>query len=60
MSSVRLPLNIPSMQEESHAPTDLSGRIRAFCKEWKEKRKWEWECLKVALDKLKESKGEAS
>ena len=27
MSSVRLPLNIPSMEEESHAPTDLSGRI---------------------------------
>ena len=39
MSSVRLPLNIPSMEEESQAPTDLSGRIRAFCKEWKEKRK---------------------
>ena len=57
MSSVRLPLNIPSMEEESHAPTDLSGRIRAFCKEWKEKRKQEWESLKVALDKMKESKG---
>ena len=56
MSSVRLPLNIPSMEEESHAPTDLSGRIRAFCKEWKEKRKQEWESLKVALDKMKESK----
>ena len=41
MSSVRLPLNIPSMEEESHAPTDLSGRIWAFCKEWKEKRKQE-------------------
>ena len=27
MSSVKLPLNIPSMEEESHAPTDLSGRI---------------------------------
>ena len=38
MSSVRLPLNIPSMKEESYAPTDLSGRIQAFCKEWKEKR----------------------
>ena len=57
MSSVRLPLNIPSMEEESHAPTDLSGRIRAFCREWKEKRKQEWESLKVALDKMKESKG---
>ena len=57
MSSVRLPLNIPSMEEESHAPTDLSGRIWAFCKEWKEKRKQEWESLKVSLDKMKESKG---
>ena len=57
MSSVRLPLNIPSMEEESHAPTDLSDRIRAFCKEWKEKRKHEWESIKVVLDKLKESKG---
>ena len=57
MSSVRLPLNIPSMEEESHAPTDLSGRIRAFCKEQKEKRKQEWESLKIALDKMKESKG---
>ena len=33
MSSVRLPLNIPLMEEESRAPTDLSGRIHAFCKE---------------------------
>ena len=32
MSSVKLPLNIPSMEEESHAPTDLSGRIQTFCK----------------------------
>ena len=45
------------MEEESHAPTDLSDRIRAFCKERKEKRKHEWESIKVALDKLKESKG---
>ena len=57
MSSVRLPLNIPSLEDESHAPTNLSNRIRAFCKEWKEKRKHEWESIKVALDKLKESKG---
>ena len=57
MSSVRLPLNIPSLEDESHAPTDLSNRIWAFCKEWKEKRKHEWESIKVALDKMKESKG---
>ena len=57
MSSVRLPLNIPSLEDESHAPTNLSSRIRAFCKEWKEKRKHEWESIKMALDKIKESKG---
>ena len=38
MSSVQLSLNIPLMEEESHAPTDLSGRIYAFCKEQKEKK----------------------
>ena len=54
MSSVRIPLD---MEEESHAPTDLSGRIQAFCKEQKERRKQEWESLKIALDKMKESKG---
>ena len=57
MSSIRLPLNIPLMEEESHAPTDLSGRIHVFCRECKEKRKQEWESHKIALDKMKESKG---
>ena len=57
MSSVRLPLNIPSLEDESHAPTDLLSRIRAFCKEWKGKRKHEWESIKVALDKMEEGKG---
>ena len=57
MSSVRLPLNIPLTEEESHAPTDLTGRIHAFCKEQKEKRKQEWESYKIALDVMKESKG---
>ena len=33
MSSVRLPLNIPSMEEESHTSTDLTRRINMFCKE---------------------------
>ena len=33
MSSVWLPLNIPLMEEESHAPTDLTRRIHVFCKE---------------------------
>ena len=58
MSSVRLSLNIPSLEDESHAPNNLSNRIWAFCKEQKEKRKHEWESIKVALDKIKESKGE--
>ena len=40
-------------------PTDLSSRIQAFCKEWREKRKHEWESIKVALDKFKESKGKS-
>ena len=39
MNSIRLPLNIPLMEEESHTLTDLSGRIHAFYKEQKEKRK---------------------
>ena len=56
MSSVRLPLNIPSSEDESHASTNLSNRIWAFCQEWKEKRKHEWESIRVALDKMKESK----
>ena len=57
MSSVWLPLNIPLLEEETHAPTDLSGRIHAFCKEQKEKRKQEWESHKIASNVMKESKG---
>ena len=33
MSSVRLPLNIPLMEEGSQVPTDLTRRINMFCKE---------------------------
>ena len=44
------------MEEESHDPIDLSDRIHTFCKELKEKKKLEWESLKIALDKMKESK----
>ena len=57
MSSVQLPLNIPLMEEESCASTDLTRRVHVFCKEWKEKRKWEWESHRNALDMMKESKG---
>ena len=60
MSSVWLPLNISSMEDESHASTDLTRKIHAFCKEQKEKRKQEWESHKIALDVMKESKGKHS
>ena len=33
MGSVRLPLNIPLMKEESCVPADLTRRIHTFCKE---------------------------
>ena len=56
MSSIRLPLGTPSLEDESHGSTNLPKRIQAFCQEWKEKRKYEWESLKVALEKIKESK----
>ena len=57
MSSIRLPLNIPLLEDESHALANLSNRIQAFCQEWKEKRKDELESIRVALEKMKESKG---
>ena len=57
MSSIRLPLNIPLLEDESYASTDLPNRIQAFCQEQKEKRKYKWESTRMALDKMKESKG---
>ena len=56
MSSMRLPLNIPFLEDESCASTSLPNKIQAFCQEWKEKRKCEWESIRVALEKMKESK----
>ena len=57
MSSMRLPLYIPLLEDESCASTNLPNRIQAFCQEQKEKRKYEWESIRVALEKMKESKG---
>ena len=57
MSSVKLPLNIPISEDESCASTNLPNRIQAFCQDQKEKRKYKWESLRVALEKMKESKG---
>ena len=53
MSSMRLPLNIPLLEDESCASTNLPNRIQAFCQKWKEKRKYEWESIRVALEKMK-------
>ena len=57
MNSMRLPLNIPLLEDELCASTNLPNRIQAFCQEWKEKRKYEWESIRIALEKVKESKG---
>ena len=53
MSSVRLPLDTPSKEDESHGATDLPKRIQVFCQERKEKRKYEWESLKKNLEKMR-------
>ena len=56
MSSVKLPLGMPLLENVSHASIDLPQRIHTFCQEQREKRRHEWESLKVALEKMKESK----
>ena len=55
MSSVRLPLDMPSLEDMSHSSQNLPKRIQTFCQE-QEKTKHEWEPLKVALEKMEESK----
>ena len=56
MSSVRLPSDMPSLQDMLLGSENLPKRIQNFCQEQKDKRKYEWESLKVALEKMKESK----
>ena len=56
MSSIKLPLDMPSSENVSHESTDPLQRIHTFCQEWKEKRRHEWESLKVALEKMKVKK----
>ena len=58
MSSVKLSLDMPFLEDMSRDSENLPKRIQTFCQEWKEKRKHEWESLKVALEKMKESKEE--
>ena len=33
MGSVRLPTDVPPLEDESHVSSDLTGRIQTFCKE---------------------------
>ena len=56
MSSVRLPIDMPSLEDVLCGSANLPKRIQTFCQEQKEKRKHEWKSLKVALEKMKESK----
>ena len=51
MSSIWLPLDMPSLENVSCASANLPKIIQIFCQEWKEKRKHEWESLKVALER---------
>ena len=58
MGSVRLPSDIPSLEDGvSLGPESLSKRIQNFCLEKRDKRKHEWETHRVALERMKESKG---
>ena len=56
MSSVKLPLDMPSLENASCESTDLPQRIHTFRQEQRQKRRHEWESLKVVLAKMKESK----
>ena len=56
MNSVRLPSDITSLDNMLCGSENLPRRIQNFCQEQKDKRKHEWESLKVALEKMKESK----
>ena len=56
MSSVKLPLDMPSLEDMSQGSENLPKRIQTFCQEQKEKKKNEWESLTVALEKMKEGK----
>ena len=57
MGGVRLPSNIPLLEEGSHASSDLTRRVHMLCKEQKERRRQDWESHKQVLDVLKQSKG---
>ena len=47
---------MPSLGDTSWDSENLPKRIQTFCEEWKEKKKHEWDSLKMALEQIKESK----
>ena len=46
MSSVKLPSDMPSLEDTLNNSANLSKSIQAFCQEWKTKRLYKWEFLK--------------
>ena len=56
MNSVRPPSDMPSLEDMSRGSENLPRWIQNFGQEQKDKRKYEWESLKVALEKMKENK----
>ena len=57
MSSVRLPLSMPSLEDGiSVGPESLSRRIQNYCQEKRDNRKHEWEMHRLTLERMKESK----
>ena len=51
---------MPSLEDTFKSSVNLSKRIQTFCQEWKAKRIYEWESLKLALEKMKKGKEKAS
>ena len=56
MSSVKILSDMPSLEDTSKSSVYLSRRIQTFCQEWKAKRIYKWESLKLALERMKKSK----
>ena len=56
MSSVRVPSDMPSLEDTPKSSVNLSKRIQTFCQEWKAKRIYKWESFKSTLEKMKKSK----
>ena len=56
ISSVKLPLKSPLMEEGSLTSTDLTRRIDTFCREQKEKKRKERESHKLVLSAIERKK----